>query len=254
MADNSRNDDFPTIRLDEDDRRTRAATQSRPAPTSGQVAVKSSGGNGLWITLVALIASAGIGGCYYLFMLLQQQQQVAVQAEERIAMLERKLSATGEEIGESTVAIQVKVSELTEKTDELWSEMDKLWASAWRRNQKEITELADKVSANQRATTSSLSDLTKSTESQQNQFVTVSNRLSQIADELLALNLRLEQNNENESKQASQLKTLNDKLTVLEQRSATMASKLNSVDSDLKRLQGSTTSSAGTSSPGPASE
>ena len=88
---------------------------------------------------VAIIALAA--GSYGLY---QQNQATKAQlfaSEQRIAELERTLSATGEEMGESAGAMRAKLSELTEKTDELWSQMDKLWASAWRRNQSEIKEL-----------------------------------------------------------------------------------------------------------------
>ena len=51
------------------------------------------------------------------------------------------MSATGEEIGESTVALKVKLEAISEKTELLLTEMDKLWASAWRRNQTEIKAL-----------------------------------------------------------------------------------------------------------------
>ena len=76
---------------------------------------------------------------------LSNRKRLPEQAEQRILQLENKLSATGEEIGESTVALQVKVTELTNKTNELWEQMDKLWASAWRRNQQEIADLGDRV-------------------------------------------------------------------------------------------------------------
>ncbi|WP_448568425.1 hypothetical protein [Thalassotalea ganghwensis] len=92
------------------------------------------------LALVAIYL--GLSGASYWFYQ-QNVQLIAEQnaAEQRIAKLEQQLSATGEEIGESTVALKVKLEALTEKTNELWSEMDKLWASAWRRNQSEIKEL-----------------------------------------------------------------------------------------------------------------
>ena len=40
----------------------------------------------------------------------------------------KTLSATGEEIGESTVALQVKVTELTNKTNDFWDK----WISCGR--------------------------------------------------------------------------------------------------------------------------
>tara|TARA_R110002126_G_scaffold112468_1_gene250710 strand:+ start:14 stop:622 length:609 start_codon:yes stop_codon:yes gene_type:complete len=85
------------------------------------------------------LALAGTGWYFY------QQQQTVNQAlshsVERIQQLENQLSATGEEMGESTVALKVKLEAVSEKTELLLSEMDKLWASAWRRNQTEIKAL-----------------------------------------------------------------------------------------------------------------
>ncbi|MEC8231257.1 MAG: hypothetical protein VX061_07450, partial [Pseudomonadota bacterium] len=155
MANNSKNDEFPTIRLDEEDRRDyqtkrQASVTSTPPSSSSHTShtsntSPSSSGNGIWVTLVALVALTACGGCYYLYTLLEQQKVIAQEADKRILQLENKLSATGEEIGESTVALQVKVTELSNKTNELWEQMDKLWASAWRRNQKEIADLGDRV-------------------------------------------------------------------------------------------------------------
>ena len=82
MSNNSKNDEFPTIRLDDEDRRdyqTKRQPSSGPtsAPTSSSAPSSNSGGNGLWITLIALIALAACGGCYYLFTLLEQQKNIA---------------------------------------------------------------------------------------------------------------------------------------------------------------------------------
>jgi DNA repair exonuclease SbcCD ATPase subunit len=77
---------------------------------------------------------------------LYQQNNVLIQSQSRITSLENQLSATGEEMGSSAVAMQVKVKDLSEKTQELWKQMDKLWASAWRRNQNDIGELQGDVS------------------------------------------------------------------------------------------------------------
>ena len=72
MADNSKSDDFPTIRLDDEDRRDyqqkRQPVKQRPTSSSNQPKppsapkAPSSGGNGLWIFLVALVALAGVLG------------------------------------------------------------------------------------------------------------------------------------------------------------------------------------------------
>jgi hypothetical protein len=94
------------------------------------------------LILIPYFALAATGWYFY-------QQQVSVNntlasSSARIQQLENQLSATGEEIGESTIALKVKLEVVSEKTELLLSEMDKLWASAWRRNQEEIKALNSK--------------------------------------------------------------------------------------------------------------
>lgn len=141
-------DQIPTIALDQDDRdafqrkrqkgsSNRGTQQHTPPPASG-----SSGAG--WGIFALLIALAAIGGCYWLYEMNQQQQSALEKAQSRITELERTLSATGEEMGESTVALKVNVTKLAERTDQLWEQMDKLWASAWRKNQSQLKALATK--------------------------------------------------------------------------------------------------------------
>ena len=74
------------------------------------------------------------------------QQNVQLQdARERVEKLEQQLSTTDESVSQSSVAMQVKLKELNDRSDELWTQMDKLWASAWRRNQTEIVEHGEKL-------------------------------------------------------------------------------------------------------------
>ena len=56
------------------------------------------------------------------------------QANLRIADLAGKLSVTGDNVNQSSAAMQVKIKELG-------GEVDKLWASAWRKNDGRLTEL-----------------------------------------------------------------------------------------------------------------
>lgn len=250
MSNDSRNDDFPTIRLDEEDRRdyqhkkhpssqsVKSSAGTAPAasgkPSAGPT--KSGGGNGLWIALVAVVALAGVGGSYYLFQQLELQKKVAADAENRIAQLERKLSATGEEMGESTVALQVKVSELTDKSEELWDQMDKLWASAWRRNQKEITDLGDKLNATENSLKKSINSVTEDVSADQQKLSSLSNQLSGIADEILALNVQLEQATSDKSSQQQTVKNLTEKVSVLENRNASLASRLTSMENEIRDI------------------
>lgn len=246
MANNSKNDEFPTIRLDDEDRRdyqkkrhpspSSAASSPSSLTSSSSNASASSGGNGIWITLVALIALTACGGSYYLFTLLQQQSAAAQAAEKRIVQLENKLSATGEEIGESTVALQVKVTELSNKTNELWEQMDKLWASAWRRNQKEIADLGDRVGNVQSALKKDIDAVSQNVAAQTAAAGSLKNQLASLADELLAVNVQLEQALNDKQRAQSDVKNLTDKLSVLEQRNATLSGRISNLENEIRDM------------------
>lgn len=261
MANNSKNDDFPTIRLDEEDRRDyQAKKQATPSKAPAQSSLSSthsasqtpSSGNGLWITFVALIALVACGGCYYLYTLLEQQKTVALEADKRIMQLENKLSATGEEIGESTVALQVKVTELTNKTAELWEQMDKLWASAWRRNQKEIADMGDRIGNVQTALNNKINGVSDEIKAQEAAMGSVRNQLASIADELLAVNVQLEQAlGDKESAQQS-VRNLTDKISVLEQRNTTLSGRISNLENEIRDIATKVVSSSKSVSPPPA--
>jgi peptidoglycan hydrolase CwlO-like protein len=156
-------DDMPKILLEKDDvesfQRNRGKGQKAQKTSSSPEKEepdlpKPSGNSPSWLAVLALLVI--IVGVASYWSNLQYKSSLA--AEARIAELERRLSATGEEMGQSAVALQVKVTELSEKTSQLWEQMDKLWASAWRRNQEEIkglsrdlntqnTTLSDKISS-----------------------------------------------------------------------------------------------------------
>ena len=254
MANNSKNDEFPTIRLDEEDRRDyqtkrqSAPTKTTTPPSSSSAnrqPTNSGSSNGVWVVLVALIALASCGGCYYLYTLLEQQKAVAEQAEKRIMQLENKLSATGEEIGESTVALQVKVTELTNKTNELWEQMDKLWASAWRRNQQEIADLGDRVGNVQTALNKNVSAVSDNVKTQAAAIGSVKNQLASLADELLAVNVQLEQAASDKQSTQQSVRNLTDKLSVLEQRNTTLSGRITSMENEIRDIATKVVSSGG---------
>lgn len=93
----------------------------------------------LLFTIIIYLALAGASWFFYQENL--KLQSLISHSENRIQQLENQLSATGEEMGESTIALKVKLEAISEKTEKLWNEMDKLWASAWRKNQSEIKAL-----------------------------------------------------------------------------------------------------------------
>lgn len=255
MANNSRNDDFPTIRLDEEDRRgyqTKTAPVHRSVATSQTAASgepeKAKGGSG-WGVVALLVAIVGCGAAGYLFTVTQKQNATLQNAEQRIQQLENKLSATGEEIGESTVALQVKVTELTNKTAELWEQMDKLWASAWRRNQKEIADLTDKVAGDKKDLQESVSQVSRNLDSQKTQLATLNSSLETVSDEMLAINVQMEQVNANSSSRQQEIKSLSDKLALLEQRNNALSSRIASLESEIRELVTKVVSSPSASVP-----
>ncbi|GHE83709.1 hypothetical protein [Thalassotalea profundi] len=119
---------------------TRKINSPTSTPVNTGVAIKNSSSLANKFAL-ALVYIALAGASYWFYLENIKLKDLQADAEQRIVQLEQQLSATGEEIGESTVALKIKLEALTEKSNELWLEMDKLWASAWRRNQSEIKEL-----------------------------------------------------------------------------------------------------------------
>lgn len=134
--------EIPTINIDRDQVKVahEPATKVPNVNKSDVVATKAPSSPFRTILMIMpYVALIGTGWYFY-------QQQLAVttaldNSVQRIQQLENQLSATGEEMGESTIALKVKLEAISEKTELLLSEMDKLWASAWRKNQTEIKVL-----------------------------------------------------------------------------------------------------------------
>ena len=172
--------EIPTINIDSDQVKTAREVLPKSAQKSKTVNnnVKNSQGSssGFGKTLIALMPYLALGVCGWYF----YQQHIAVNAQldnsiARIQQLENQLSATGEEMGESTIALKVKLESISEKTELLLTEMDKLWASAWRRNQNEIKELNSKSMK-----------LEKSNEQQSNAIDLQNSTLSELKDKITA--------------------------------------------------------------------
>lgn len=154
MSTKRTDEEMPQIYLDKDDRDTfrrdfkpgAAKPYSAEPVSTDKDQKKSSSGNGFALFVLFVIALGGYGASYWLYQQSQQQFAVIEQSQQRISDLEQQLSATGAEMGESTVALKVKVTKLGERSEELWQQMDKLWASAWRRNQADIKKVEGSVS------------------------------------------------------------------------------------------------------------
>ncbi len=146
---------------------------------------RASGGSSSIILFLALIAALGSAGAsYWLFTQSRTQQSELLAAQARISDLEKRLSATGEEMDQSAVAMQVKVTELAKKTDELWEQMDKLWASAWRRNQTEIKELSELVTKHKTSGDGRFGEITNDVKSVQSSLDTFSINVDILKEQL----------------------------------------------------------------------
>ncbi len=194
-------DDFPKIRLEEDDlesfQRTRARAGKPGKPSAdGQDDTadenKSASRSPSWLAFIFILLVVAGGAGYWGFM----QYKVLLQAQNRITDLEQRLSATGEDMGQSAAALQVKVSELSNKTAELWEQMDKLWASAWRRNQAEIADLNKALTALQANVQQTKQSLTS--------------ELSQTSTSIALVNEQLENQQQNLQQVSGQVKQLSD--------------------------------------------
>lgn len=194
--------------------------------TVNQQPAKSSNA-ALWLCILSIIGFS-VGG-YTLHQQNLKTQAKLFASEQRIIELERALSATGEEMGESAGAIKAKLNAITERTDELWTQMDKLWASAWRRNQSEIKKLREQTAA------------LENSQSQQNK--TQSNAASSIkslsdnqADMTLKLSLLQEQLDEAQSIK-SQLTALNADIDKLKSQAQTRDSKQLEIGGSIAQLE-----------------
>lgn len=157
MPSNRHDDDMPKITLDREDREAFRQSRSKskysgstePEVSSATSTTTSSGtGSGaspVWTSILLVLIFAGLGASFWLYQQQVKHVQMLESAQQRIADLENQLSATGEEMGESAVALQAKVGQLDTKTKELWDQMDRLWASAWRRNQSDIKKLGARL-------------------------------------------------------------------------------------------------------------
>ena len=138
--------ELPTITIDQDQVKVaREPSIKAQKSNSSQQSVETKKTSSVAKVFLILMPYVAIAGAAWYF----HQQQLNVHtiqesSAQRIQQLENQLSATGEEMGESTIALKVKLEAIGEKTELLLSEMDKLWASAWRKNQKEIKELNSK--------------------------------------------------------------------------------------------------------------
>jgi chromosome segregation ATPase len=210
-------DDMPKIRLEKDDlesfHRTRAqSTNKGPKKSSEPDEPASKSNSPSWFAfLFLLIIIVGAAG-YWSFEQYKQTQITNAELESRITDLEDRLSATGEDMGQSAAALQVKVSELSAKAEHLWSEMDKLWASAWRRNQSEIGALDKTVKSLKSSSEKTVKSLSSQASANNTSIVALNEQLENQANLLKQLNDKLNQVNSTEANFEQQLASLREKL------------------------------------------
>ena len=134
------------------------------------------------------------------------------QSQSRITELESRLSTTGEDMDQSAAALQVKVSELSAKTEHLWTEMDKLWASAWRRNQTEIGALNKTAMALKASTDKNTKNLKSEASDNNTSIGLVKEQLENQASLLKQSNDKFSQFNNIDADFEQQLASLREKL------------------------------------------
>lgn len=206
-------DDMPKITLEKDDlesfQRTRAQSNSKTSNTSTLPKEPRAQSNGpSWFMFILFLVALGGAGVYWS----SEQYKIALQAQERITELENRLSATGEEMDQSTVALGVKVKELSAKTQELWDQMDKLWASAWRRNQSELKDLANSVNTLKANNSKAINNLVGTTSANETEIGITKEQLINQASVINQLQTQLKQVSESEAQIEQQLASLREKL------------------------------------------
>ena len=224
-------DDVPNIRVDASDRSVQAHNPNgTPLPVA--TVVKASNQSLVISALLLALLSSGAAG-YLLYS--QQQSQLAFDsATARILELENRLSATGEEMGNSTVALQVKVTELANRSEELWQQMDKLWASAWRRNQSEIKDLTKVVEDNRTQAQSNVNSVTQSLSkglaSSDTKFDALQNDFNSAKNEVLSLSMELETIKQGLLNGQDANVVINEKIAILEQRNTALRSQVSLIE------------------------
>lgn len=206
-------DDMPKIRLEKDDvesfHRTRAQSTKKGSKKGGLPDESTSASNSpswfaILFILVVIIGAVG----FWSF----EQYKVLQQSQIRITDLESRLSATGEDMDQSAAALQIKVSELSAKTENLWGQMDKLWASAWRRNQSEIGALNKTVMSLKAISEKSTKNLNRETANNNTSIGLAKEQLESQANLLKQLNDKFGQINNVDADFEQQLASLREKL------------------------------------------
>jgi len=184
--------EIPTIAIDQDQvKLAREPATKVQKPEHTRLTTKKIKSSPLLHKVLILIPYVAIAATSWYFY--QQQlstNHVLETSAQRIQQLENQLSATGEEMGESTIALKLKLEAIGEKTELLLSEMDKLWASAWRKNQKEIKELNSqsiKIAQQQDKNTSSVSQQNDALNDLKDKLTETEFSINAVSEQMVAL-------------------------------------------------------------------
>jgi chromosome segregation ATPase len=239
MSVDPKDKDFAPINVELSDRIPMAGNRKASTKTPS-VAPKSSNTYTSVAMVIAVIACAASG---YLYSVNMQNKTMLADNNKRIKSLEDRLSATGEEMGNSTVELQVKVGELSARAEELWDQMDKLWASAWRKNQQEIKTLSTNFSNLQQDTNRLVKELDAKVADNK---TTAANMLPRIdgvntkvnaqANELLVINVKQDEYQSSVSQQKTALREMTEKMILLEKRNTTLLQQIKQLESKLTAL------------------
>ena len=118
-----------SIAVDEEDVAQRAAVSSKELPP----ATAASGGGGFVLFMLTLLIVALAAAAYYLFDQLTIAQGDLKQAQQRLEVLEQRLSSADESLEENSVTTAVKLKELD-------FEIRKLWDNVWKKQKQELAE------------------------------------------------------------------------------------------------------------------
>lgn len=101
---------------------------------------------------------------------------------------------------------------------------------------KEIADMGDRIGNVQTALNKNINGVSDEIKAQEAAMGSVRNQLASIADELLAVNVQLEQAlGDKESAQQS-VRNLTDKISVLEQRNATLSGRISSLENEIRDI------------------
>lgn len=243
MSDNPKDKDFAPINVEISDRIPMAGNRKSSSSSNSSSPGSQGKGSNAYISAVLVVAFVACGASAYLFSANMENKTLLAENEKRIKTLEDRLSATGEEMGNSTVELQVKVGELAARAQELWDQMDKLWASAWRRNQQEIKTLSEDFKGLQQDTNrlvkeldAKVADGKASGSAMQTRIDGVNAKVNAQANEILAINVKQDENQNVNTKQALTLREMAEKLILLEKRNTTLLQQIQQLEKKLNEV------------------